>query len=445
MLHQSRHLRVELVDGVATLWLEFPGTPVNSLTPMRLRELDAAIDAVVRSPWVEVLVLRSGRPAGFCGGADLELLTSLATDSEAATYARIGQDVLNRLASLPGVTLAFLEGPCLGPGLELALACDYRLLVTGPDSCLGFPEAALGLGPHWGGSTRLSSRQRNRLDTGIPLDPREAQQLGLVDDTFCRRRAKIELRGWLDRIQARPRKRITTLPRHDESLAVERQRFRRALRSWEVRARLLQAQEVRTIPASWGEPVNPRPPLPETIGIVGRGDLAMTLAREAVLRGSRVILPLGETPSLEEAIAAGRATPLEAEHAGSRIQMGSLTTAGFVVCTGESGYDGMTLERSLPGRTILAVPAESLQQPWSRPDRVIGIVWSACSASGLGRTARRASGPPSIQLIPGKATSVDTAHTAASWLARFVSVVPTARQSLTTRFPQPRSSLVPAA
>src|SRR5262245_25886656 len=98
MLYESPQIRVEASDGIATLWLEFPGTPVNALTPARLCDIDRALSAVAADPLVEILVIRSGRPAGFSGGIEPSLLAELNDDETRATFTRIGQSVLNRLA-----------------------------------------------------------------------------------------------------------------------------------------------------------------------------------------------------------------------------------------------------------------------------------------------------------------------------------------------------------
>jgi enoyl-CoA hydratase len=308
MLYESPHVRVEAADGVATLWLEFPGSPVNALTPARLAELDRALSAVQPDPHVEILVLRSGRPAGFCGGHDQGGLAALTTEDARAAFAAAGQRVLNLLASAEVPTVAFVEGPCLGPGLELALACDYRLAVTGPDSWVGFPDTARGLPPCWGGAARLSrllGRRAAGLLAGSILTAREAARAGLFDDAFCARRAKVELRTFLDRLRSRPRKRVAGWltwgrPGLAESLAAERAAFREALGS-------------------------PRPLPSEPVG----SDDPITRAVEAALRGTAVAVAAGSdaavSHALAEAVRRGRVTPLEADQARGRIRFVSTT------------------------------------------------------------------------------------------------------------------------
>jgi enoyl-CoA hydratase/carnithine racemase len=307
MLYESPHVRVEAADGVATLWLEFPGSPVNALTPARLAEIDRGLTAATAGPHVEVLVVRSGRPAGFCGGHDPDRLGDLTTENTRTAFAVAGQRVLVRFAAVEMVTVAFVEGPCLGPGLELALACDYRLTVAGPDSWVGFPDADRGQPPCWGGATRLRrllGRRADPLLAGGILTAREARVAGLFDDAFCARRAKIELRTFLDRLQRRPRKRMESRLRWDRpsvaaGLAAERVAFRKALRS-------------------------PTPLAPDRVERIGTDDEAGR-AVELAIRGTAVTVAAGNdsrlSRALAEAVRRGRVTPLEAEQARARIRV----------------------------------------------------------------------------------------------------------------------------
>lgn len=333
MLYESPHVRVETADGVATLWLEFPGSPVNALTPARLADIDRGLTAATASPHVEILVIRSGRPAGFCGGHDPDRLADLTTEDDQTAFAVAGQRVLSRLAETVVVTVAFVEGPCLGPGLELALACDYRLAVAGPDSWVGFPDAARGLPPCWGGATRLRrllGRRAGAIVAGDVLTAREAQGAGLFDDAFSARRAKIELRTLLDRLQRRPRKRRERWLRWGRpsvavGLAAERAAFRRALRSPAV---------LETVSADqWQAPFLS---FPRLIGMHDADDGIANLAVEIALRGAQAVVAAGGesgmsqatddiSRALAEAVRRGRATPLEAEQARGRIRVEAAT------------------------------------------------------------------------------------------------------------------------
>ncbi len=231
MLFESAHLRVTAEFGTATLWLGFPGDPVNALDAARLRELDSAIAALERNPFVNIVVIRSAKPAGFCAGIHPGAFASLTTPADRASFSWFGQEVVARLVALPATTIAFIDGPCLGAGLELALACDHRLCLAGFTTHIGFPNH---VPPCFGGTSRLTERigrwrARQLLDSGRTLSGREAQSLGLVDHAFCERRAKIELRTFLDELERSPR--LPSRSRELVGLAEERRVFAHSLRA----------------------------------------------------------------------------------------------------------------------------------------------------------------------------------------------------------------------
>jgi enoyl-CoA hydratase/carnithine racemase len=219
MLFESAHVRVSAEYGAGTLWLGFPGAPVNALDAARLNELDSALVAIEANPYLHALVVRSAKPAGFCAG----LHPSVAEIAERRAFAARGQCVFARLSALPFTTVAFVEGPCLGAGFELALACDYRLCVAMPNTHLGFP----GRFTCFGGSNRLQ-RLLGRtapalIESGRTLSGREARDAGLVDRAFCARRAKIELRTFLDELERAPR--VPDRTRDETGFATERRAF----------------------------------------------------------------------------------------------------------------------------------------------------------------------------------------------------------------------------
>lgn len=226
MFFESAHLRAAVEFGIATLWLGFPGEPVNALDAARLRELDAALAALEANSSLRIVVVRSAKPAGFCAGIHPNAWAGLGTAADRAAFAWLGQSVFARLANLRATTVAFLDGPCLGAGLELALACDHRLALARLDTHLGFPDRLAGFGGTGRLRQRLGRRRaRQLLESGRTLSGREAQALGLVDRAFCERRAKIELRTFLDGLERSPlAKKLVEEP---AGLAEERRAFAR--------------------------------------------------------------------------------------------------------------------------------------------------------------------------------------------------------------------------
>jgi 3-hydroxyacyl-CoA dehydrogenase/enoyl-CoA hydratase/3-hydroxybutyryl-CoA epimerase len=153
---QTESLTVEVSDaGIAQLWLDVPGRTHNVLSRKILTELDQAVDWVTGNKSVKLLVIVSRKQAGFLAGANLDDFTSVKGPVEATAVSAAGQRLFDKLADLRLPTVAVIHGVCLGGGLELALACDYRVVIDHPGTQLGLPEIKLGLLPGWGGTQRL--------------------------------------------------------------------------------------------------------------------------------------------------------------------------------------------------------------------------------------------------------------------------------------------------
>jgi enoyl-CoA hydratase/carnithine racemase/3-hydroxyacyl-CoA dehydrogenase len=353
MLYESPGVRVDADDGVATLWLDFPDDPVNDLHPLRLEEIGRGIDAAIANPSIELLVVRSAKPAGFCGGIRV---SSLLAEPDPVGFANAGQRVLNRLGTSPIPTIAFVHGPCLGVGLELALACSVRLAVCGPDSAIGFPDVARELVPCWGGTPRLTRLVGRRaagelLTNGSVLSGREAVRIGLFDDAFSERRAKIELRTVLDHFQRTgrsPFRRRWFWPRPDRLQNGPVKELVRAV-DGEATERTLIAAATPAARSRWELGTRPTPvPSPvATVAVEGECDAAVAeMVGRTLLRGGRVSLPGITVPFIDEFINRqlnrGFVTPLEAATARKRLDP-SAGPADLVV-------------RSKDGDVTIAVP-----------------------------------------------------------------------------------------
>jgi len=172
-------------DGIAWLTLDKPGTSANVLSSGVLAELGGLLASLEKSPPRAVVVI-SAKKSGFIAGADIREFTAI-TDAESG-YGLIhaGQEVMNRLAALPCPSVAALHGFALGGGLELALACRYRVAVGDERLSLGLPEVQLGIHPGFGGTVRavqlIGVRPAMELMlTGRPVRADKALRTGLVD------------------------------------------------------------------------------------------------------------------------------------------------------------------------------------------------------------------------------------------------------------------------
>lgn len=142
-------------DGALALVVDLPGRPVNTCTQQFLTDLEAALERVAADERFGLLIINSSKPGSFLAGADVHELAAVQSPAEAMRFAERGQQLFSRVSALRMPTVAIISGACLGGGLELALACDYRVVVDDPKTQLGFPEVELGIIPAWGGTQRL--------------------------------------------------------------------------------------------------------------------------------------------------------------------------------------------------------------------------------------------------------------------------------------------------
>ena len=175
-------------DGIIRLVFDQPDKSVNLLTTQFLTELEAHLRDIALEPPLRGVILSSGKPGMFLAGADLREILPLATQPEALrAHMSQGSRVMGLLESLPCATVAMIDGVVLGGGLELALACDYRVLALSPALKMGFPELSLGLMPAWGGTQRLSrlvgvEETIHRLITGEPYTEDDLPDEYLADE-----------------------------------------------------------------------------------------------------------------------------------------------------------------------------------------------------------------------------------------------------------------------
>jgi 3-hydroxyacyl-CoA dehydrogenase/enoyl-CoA hydratase/3-hydroxybutyryl-CoA epimerase len=172
-------------DGIVWLSLDKADSSTNVLSAAVMAELDRIVDALGQEK-PRALVIRSGKESGFVAGADVEEFTHIKDADDAMRMVRRGWDLYNKLAALPFPTLALVNGFCMGGGVELALACRYRIAVDQPGTRFALPEVMLGILPAWGGVMRLPrlvgpTAALDMLLTGRAVDAKRARRMGLVD------------------------------------------------------------------------------------------------------------------------------------------------------------------------------------------------------------------------------------------------------------------------
>ncbi len=178
-------------DGVGVLTIDAPGEKVNTLSAALSAEMQEVIERLETSTDVKALVLLSGKSDGFIAGADVKMLARVRTAEDGERISREGSALLCRLENLPMPTVVAIHGACLGGGLEVALACRYRLASNDPSTQLALPEVQLGLLPGAGGTQRLPRLvgMQAALDmilTGKRVRADRARKMGLVHEVVPR-------------------------------------------------------------------------------------------------------------------------------------------------------------------------------------------------------------------------------------------------------------------
>lgn len=194
-------------DELGFVWatLDRLDTSTNTLSVEVLQELQFLLENLQTSKPTG-LVIKSGKKSGFIAGADIKQFKGIKTPEAAFELVRQGQIVLNHLAECAFPTVALIDGFCLGGGLEMALACRYRVAIDNPKTKLGLPEVLLGIQPGWGGTVRLprligASKAMDLMLSGRTVAAKTAFKMGIVDAAVPERHANAAVNYY---IQQRP-------------------------------------------------------------------------------------------------------------------------------------------------------------------------------------------------------------------------------------------------
>jgi 3-hydroxyacyl-CoA dehydrogenase/enoyl-CoA hydratase/3-hydroxybutyryl-CoA epimerase len=172
-------------DGIVWLCLDRAESSANTLSREVLEEFNSHIEPMMAKP-PRGVVIYSGKSSGFVMGADINEFTEIETAEQGFELVRLGQQLFDRIEGLACPTVAAINGFCLGGGLELAMACKYRVGLAGDKKVLGLPEVQLGLHPGFGGTVRVIQicgvRQGMQIQlTGKPITVGKGRKIGLID------------------------------------------------------------------------------------------------------------------------------------------------------------------------------------------------------------------------------------------------------------------------
>ncbi|KAK7060236.1 hypothetical protein VNI00_001001 [Paramarasmius palmivorus] len=175
--------KVQGHPGVYCIALNRPKSR-NAISMQLLKDLRASLDQALNEKGLNVLIFYSSTIGSFCSGADLIERRSMSEIQVREFLANI-REIFNGIDDLPFPTIAAIDGPAMGGGLELALTCDFRIAANDV-SKISFPECRLGIIPGAGGTQRAPrligmTKAKELIFTGRELTARQAQELGLVD------------------------------------------------------------------------------------------------------------------------------------------------------------------------------------------------------------------------------------------------------------------------
>lgn len=171
-------------DGVATISIEKP--PANALSSGLLKQLSAVLDEISENNKIRVILIH-GEGRFFSAGADIKEFITIKSGEDFVHYGKYGQNLFERMEAFSKPIIAAIHGAALGGGLELAMACHFRLVAE--NAKLGLPELQLGLIPGFAGTQRLPryvgfARAAEMLFTSQPISGLEAVQYGLANHAY---------------------------------------------------------------------------------------------------------------------------------------------------------------------------------------------------------------------------------------------------------------------
>jgi len=181
------YLNITHKNSVAIITLDLPGEKVNKLNESMMDEFASFLDELESNDDLKGAVLISGKKDNFIAGADIDMFKERDTAEEIEQLSKDGHKILNRIADFPKPIAVAIHGSCMGGGLELSLACHYRVCSDSSKTVFALPEVKLGLLPGTGGTQRLPRTigLQNSLTymlQGKNIYTRQARKMGLVDE-----------------------------------------------------------------------------------------------------------------------------------------------------------------------------------------------------------------------------------------------------------------------
>jgi enoyl-CoA hydratase len=202
-------IRIDIDYPYGILRVNRQGNKLNTFIPRMVEEMVRSLDQVENDPKIRVLIV-TGNDRVFSTGVDVTHESVVNMDAlQARFFSRLGKVMFGRLEALDIPTVAAVNGTALGGGLELALACDFR--IASERAGFGLPESGLGILPGWGGTQRLYrhlgyARSMEMILTGEMISARDALNYGLIQMIVPKGEDVIEAaKKWSEKFTTRSR------------------------------------------------------------------------------------------------------------------------------------------------------------------------------------------------------------------------------------------------
>tara|TARA_R110000868_G_scaffold259361_6_gene517377 strand:+ start:30870 stop:32987 length:2118 start_codon:yes stop_codon:yes gene_type:complete len=181
------YLDITIKDSVAILTLDKPGEKVNTLDESMMAEFESFLDRLESDSELKGAVLISGKENNFIAGADIDMFKARETAEDLEQLSKDGHTILNKIETSTKPFVVAIHGSCMGGGLELSLASDYRIATNHPKTMMALPEVKLGVIPGTGGTQRLPrligiQKALSYMLTGGNIFARKAKSIGLIDE-----------------------------------------------------------------------------------------------------------------------------------------------------------------------------------------------------------------------------------------------------------------------
>ncbi len=178
-------------NGIAWVTLDVKGESQNTLRSEFAEEFEIIFSSIKAETSVKAMVIISAKEKCFIAGADINMLQDLKTKEDVISVANTGHELFAKMEQLDMPIIAAINGSCLGGGLELAMACSYRISTDDVSSRFGLPEVQLGLLPGGGGTQRLPrlvgiASSLDLMLTGKQLIAKKAKSLGIIDEVVAK-------------------------------------------------------------------------------------------------------------------------------------------------------------------------------------------------------------------------------------------------------------------